>query len=296
MSHHIHVAGIIPLANLETNYALDVPVCMLPVNRGFTAIQKSVFECALAGCQTIWIVANEDMAPVIRKTVGEWVYDPVYYSRTLTPFHSEVRKEIPIYYVPINDKDRDRRDSYGWSVLHGINSAWWVGNRISKWLVPEKYFISFPMAAYDVYGLRQHRKEISNKKINFFTTYKGQTVKNNLPLSFTMRGEDFIYCRRHINQLTTREYLPPDPGEKYPSKKLPLEERWSARKFDFNLIFDPLKEAEGDVMALEWFYDLTSWEHYKKFLGSEHMIKKPDEELTKARIHAKLNIQHKEQP
>ena len=137
MSEHVHVAGIVPLANLETDYALDVPVCMLPLNAGFTAIQKSVFECAIAGCDTIWIVANDDLAPIVRKTVGEWVYDPVYYNRTMTKFYKEVRKEIPIYYVPIDVRDRDRRDSYGWSVLHGVNSALWVGNKISKWLVPE---------------------------------------------------------------------------------------------------------------------------------------------------------------
>ena len=33
----------------------------------------------MAGCNTIWIVANDDLAPIVRKIVGEWVYDPVYY-------------------------------------------------------------------------------------------------------------------------------------------------------------------------------------------------------------------------
>tara|TARA_Y100000296_G_C5132596_1_gene236376 strand:- start:140 stop:931 length:792 start_codon:yes stop_codon:yes gene_type:complete len=263
---------------------------MLPVNKGFTAIQKSVFECAMAGCQTIWIVANEDLAPIVRKTVGEWAYDPVYYNRTFTKFYSEVRKEIPIYYVPIRDKDRSRRDSYGWSILHGINSAWWVANRISKWLVPEKYFISFPMTAYDIFSLRQHRKRISNKNANFFITYQGQTAKDNLPLPFTMRGEDFIQCRRKVNKQTTREYLPPLEGQKYPSEKLPLEERWSARNFDFDLIFEAVSEKDAEMISLNWFYDLASWENYKAFLGSKNIIEKPYEDLTRPHIHAKLNI------
>ena len=290
MTQHVHVAGIIPLANLETNYALDMPVCMLPVNRGFTAIQKSVFECALAGCQTIWVVANEDLAPIIRKTVGEWIYDPVYYNRTLTPFHSEVRKEIPIYYVAISDKDRGRRDSYGWSILHGINSAWWVGNRISKWLVPEKYFISFPMAVYDIYSLREHRKKIANKSSNFFVNHNNNTVKNNLPLSFTMTGEDYIQCRRNVNKQTTREYLPPLKNQKYPSQKLPIEQRWSARNFDFDLVFEKVKESNAESVATDWFYDLSEWENYKAFLGSQNIIEKPHEDLTKPHIHAKLDI------
>ena len=119
----IHLAGIVPVANLKTDFGLDVPPFLLPVDTAFTAIQKAVFECALAGCNTIWIVANDDLAPIVRAIVGDWVYDPVYYS-SYSKFSSEERKEIPIYYIPIHPKDCDRRDSYGWSVLYGAYSAW----------------------------------------------------------------------------------------------------------------------------------------------------------------------------
>ena len=74
------MAGIIPVAGLETDFDQRLPEVMMPVNAGFTAIQKSVYECALVGCQTIWIVANNDLAPIIRATIGEWIYDPVYYN------------------------------------------------------------------------------------------------------------------------------------------------------------------------------------------------------------------------
>ncbi len=67
----MHLAGIIPVANLKTDFDIDTPEILLPVNVGFTAIQKSVFECAMAGCETIWIVANDDLAPIVRKVVGE---------------------------------------------------------------------------------------------------------------------------------------------------------------------------------------------------------------------------------
>ena len=165
---HIHLAGIIPLANLTTDFDLPTPECLVLVDPGFTAIQKAVFECSVAGCQTIWIIANDDLAPMVKKVVGEWTYDPVYYSRSRSAFPSEHRKEIPIYYVPIHPKDRDRRDSYGWSVLHGINSAWRVANIISQWVVPDKYFVTFPMSAYNVYALRNSRAKISDFENNFF--------------------------------------------------------------------------------------------------------------------------------
>ncbi|HAW81104.1 MAG TPA: hypothetical protein DCX27_16180, partial [Balneola sp.] len=123
-----HLAGIIPVANLKTDHDIPTPPYLLPVAPGFTCIQRAVHECALAGCNSIWIVANQDMAPIVRKVIGEWTYDPVHYNNRLAAKGNAVshyRKEIPIYYTGIRDKDRDRRDSYGWSVLHGIHSVWW---------------------------------------------------------------------------------------------------------------------------------------------------------------------------
>ena len=60
-----HLSGIIPIAGITTDFEIDLPEIMMPVSSGFTAIQKSVHECALAGCNTIWIVANPDLAPVL---------------------------------------------------------------------------------------------------------------------------------------------------------------------------------------------------------------------------------------
>ena len=94
MSKHLHLAGIIPIANYDDTFGMEYPWYLLPVDQGFSMIQKSVFECAIAGCQTIWIVANDDMAPII-KTIGDWVYDPVYYYRK-DKFYKDKRKEIPI--------------------------------------------------------------------------------------------------------------------------------------------------------------------------------------------------------
>ena len=79
----LHLSGIIPIANYKAELEVSFPELLMPVSNGFNLIQKSVHECALAGCNTIWIVANDDLAPVIRKTVGDWVYDPVYYKRDL---------------------------------------------------------------------------------------------------------------------------------------------------------------------------------------------------------------------
>ena len=88
MSNHVHTAGIIPIANLKCDYEFAYPDVLMPIEDSFTAIQKSVYECAMAGCNTIWIVANNDLAPIVRKVIGDWVYDPVYYERFFTKFYA----------------------------------------------------------------------------------------------------------------------------------------------------------------------------------------------------------------
>ena len=275
----IHLAGIIPIANLKSDFGLMTPEILLPVSHGCTAIQKSVIECAYAGCNTIWIVANDDLAPVIKKVVGEWVYDPVYYT-SYNKFSSEQRKEIPIYYVPIHPKDRARRDSYGWSALYGAHSAWRAAFRISKWITPEKYFVSFPMAAYNVYAARAYRKQIKHKTQNFFLSYEGQTIKDNKPIAFTFTGDDFKRCRRSVNKLTTREYLPPLENQQYPTQKIPLKERWSARTFPLQKIFSEVSHLNATDQPLDWFYELSTWDEYRAFLGSEYQIETPPSYLT----------------
>ena len=284
----MHLAGVIPVASLKTDLETVFPDVLLPIMPDFTAIQKAVYECAMVGCQTIWIVANDDLAPIVRKSVGEWIYDPVYYKRTFTKFYTESRKEVPIYYVPIQPKDRDRRDCYGWSILHGVYSAWLTATKISKWLLPEKYYVSFPLSVYEIAPLRSHRKLIADPKNQFYLSHDGLTIKDNLPLAFTLTGEDFKTCRRNLNKKTTREYLPPLPSQSLPSVKRPLNERWSARHFDLATVFEPLDLSDKGKVDLDWFYDLSVWDSYCQFLGSECRINKPERDLYKPRFHTKI--------
>ena len=283
-----HLAGIIPVANLQTDFEFNFPEVLLPLNNGFTAIQKSVVECAYAGCSTIWIVANPDLAPVVRKTIGDWIYDPVYLGRSRYGQGSEHRREIPIYYCNIMPKNIDRRDSYGWSVLSGIYASWITANKISKWVVPDKYYISFPMAVFDIYKIRENRKLINDTQKNFFLTFEGKTVKNNLPLSFTMFGDDYLNCRRDVNTKTTKEFYNTAPNEQYPSKKLPLEERWSARKFNFCDVFEQLSIDNIHSYCPEHFFDLREWVQYRDYMASQFILETPYYMLTKPHTHANI--------
>jgi hypothetical protein len=283
-----HLAGVIPVAQLQTDLKNVLHPVMMPIDNGYTFIQKSVYECAIAGCNTIWIVANDDVSPILRKHVGEWVYDPVYHKRTYSKFYSEKRKEIPIYYVPINPKHRDRIDSYGWSALYGCYMSWYASYKISKWIRPEKFFVSFPMSYYDMSEIRQLRRDISSTTQNFIVSHDGKTVIDNVPLSFTMSGQDFKNCRSHIQKQTSREFLPPTETEKYPSQRIPLEERWSARHFSLEQVFEKLNTKDCYTHHVEQYYDCRMWDEYKRMLSSKISWPSPPSELTAARFHAKI--------
>ena len=287
----MHVAGIVPVNGYKTDIELRYPSCLLPIKNNWTLVQQAVLECAMAGCNTIWIVANADMAPAIRHQVGERIEDPVYLYRTKNPEYFEGnRKDIPIYYVPIHPKDRDRRDSYGWSVLYGINSAWKVSFHISKWSEPQKYYISFPFGVMDHSEVRSYRDVVRDPNRNLFFTKDGKDVRSGLHLSFTMDPIDFKLCRRNVNSKTTKAFYPPLPNEKYPSKKLPLEDRWSARHFDFSVVFDKVETKNAVFVEPEWFHDVLKWDGYDAFMRSNDRPKRLFYLLTKSRRQAKIGV------
>tara|TARA_B100000686_G_C16362942_1_gene748670 strand:- start:136 stop:477 length:342 start_codon:yes stop_codon:yes gene_type:complete len=100
-----------------------------------------------------------------------------------------------------------------------------------------------------------------------------------------MFGEDFKKCRRHVNSETTKTFYNTEDGEKYPSKKLPINERWSARSFDIKTVFSQVDETNSYKHDVEWFYSLENWDNYRNFMASENFIQKPSDSLTKAHKH-----------
>jgi hypothetical protein len=163
-----------------------------------------------------------------------------------------------------------------------------VAAKISKWVLPEKFYVSFPLSVYDLPSLRTHRLEIASRDSNFFLSYGDKTIKDDLPIAFTFNGDDFKACRNYINQTTSREYLPRSPGQIFPTQRLPFAERWLARQYPLSQIFQKLSEKKKIQKDVDWYYDISQWKNYCSYLGSENIIEKPYEPLTKAHKHAKI--------
>tara|TARA_R110000824_G_scaffold281702_2_gene470009 strand:- start:55 stop:951 length:897 start_codon:yes stop_codon:yes gene_type:complete len=276
-SKGFHLAGIVPVAGPTHDFNFDWHDSLMPISQNYTAVERSVMECAWAGCETIWIVCNDDMTPLIRHRLGEWVQDPVWYGRSLEINPSLHRKPIPIYYVPIHPKDRKRVDSYSWSVLYGALTAYWISKQMSQWIIPDKFYVSFTYGIYPPIVVRKHRKTISSTR-TFALSYNGKTVKDNEYLGFTFDSQDFINCRKTVRQEGTRLWK--NSGEEIPTEKLPLEKRWSSRNFTLDKVFKSVI-IEDEPIQLDWYYNIDCWDGYCSYIGSDKRweIQRPNKEI-----------------
>jgi len=273
-----NLVGIIPISgHTDHDFGQPWPNCMMPIGPSYSLIDAAVVECAWAGCKSIWIVVNEDVGPLIRKTLGDWCEDPVWSHRIFDESMGQSRRRIPIYYVSINPKDRHKRDCVAWSVISGALSAFKILNDISEWMIPSKYYVSFPHSFFPAWQLRDYRKIINSKK-NVFLSHSGQTFKDGHLCSFTFGKDDWLEFRRVIRQGTGKRV----PGSKPEDNLLlPPEERWSARFFPIEKVFDPLSLSESQEIPVENYFNIRNWEEYTDFISfsRKFTIRKPQKTI-----------------
>ena len=274
-----HLAGIIPVAAQPLDFNFPWHDCLQPIGKNYLAVERSVLECAFAGCDTIWIVCHDDMQPLIKHRLGDYVQDPVYIFREYAPGNiKENHKRIPIYYVPIHPNDRDKRDCLAWSVLHGANTSYKVSGRLSKWVVPSRYYVSFPYGIYNPSVLRERRDQIASSQ-PFFVSYDNKTIRDGEYLGFAFGEEEYKSYRDHLKKTSTGAYEPPPPGE-YPTEKLPLEERYSARFISLDKVFGIGDTSDANIACIHDYYNIDSWEGLRDYLGSDHRIYRHNTLLT----------------
>ena len=270
-----HLAGIVPVAGKKLDFNFPWHDCFMPVGQNYLAIENAVFQCAVAGCETIWVVAHKEMQPLLRHRLGDWIYDPLLLGKAkFDPIGTDKFKEIPIYYVPIHPKDRDKRDCLAWSVIYGSLRAFHISKMISKWVVPDKYYVSFPYGVCPTREIRKNRLLISSKN-KFYMQHAGKTVRDGEYLPFTFDKEDFLKFRRIIRQEGTGVYKTftydsethISSGEKYP-----VEERYSARHFELETVFGCATIEGNNVLETPWYYRIDNWEGYAKYLSSSERV------------------------
>jgi len=164
-----HLAGVIPVGGQKLDFNFPWHDSLMPVANDLTAVENAVVQCSYAGCESIWIVSHREMQPILRDRIGDWIYEygsllQASFAQKMKPDHL---KPVSIYYVPIHPKDRDRRDCLAWSVVYGSLRAFHISKIISSWVVPDKYFVSFPYGLVSNKSIYENRSLISSKN-NFY--------------------------------------------------------------------------------------------------------------------------------
>ena len=267
-----HLAGLIPLAGHALDFRMPWHDSLMPIGPDYLAVERSVVECANAGCETIWIVCNDDIQPLIRNRIGDFIEDPYYMDRSkYKKFPAEARRQIPVFYTPIHPKDRDRRDSLGWSAFHGALTSFIVSKKISKWLVPSRYYVCFPYGVYEPSKIMDYRKKISHTN-QFFLTYDGKSINTGDYLSFTMNSDEYKQYVWNLKQSCTGGNV-----------DIKAKERWSSRNFTLDKIFGSANIEASNSYEIPWYYTIVSWGNYHAFLSSKESLEicRPNDRLIK---------------
>ena len=102
----------------------------------------------------------------------------------------------------------------------------------------------------------------------FCISFEGKNFKDGLYLPFTFTPEDFLECRRKFRNNEKNGY---DANK----KELPAAERYTGRYFTHDFVFSEVNLENAYELDIPWYYDISSWDKLKTWLGSENKLDKP---------------------
>ena len=165
--------------------------CLQKIEQDLLAIERSVLECATAGCSSIWVCCSDSMQPIVRSRLGAYVRDPLILRKSsFTNYPEDNRINIPIYFYSPHPKDRYRRPGPAWDMLNCCLAIYYFSFSFSKWLSPNKYYISSCYGLYDIEALSKHRKQFMQNE-NTILTHGEKSMFSGDYLAACLTG-DFI--------------------------------------------------------------------------------------------------------
>jgi len=149
-----------------------------------------------------------------------------------------------------------------------------LARTITSWVVPDKYFVSFPYGIVPRQTIYEQRHLISSPK-NYYMEHEGKTVRDGEYLPFTFDKDDFIKFRRVIRK-GTGVYTNASFNEetrRMTQDILPLEQRYSARHFSLDKVFGCATLEGNNVGQTPWYCRIDTWNNYLKYMANEKAYK-----------------------
>jgi len=264
-----HLAGIVPVSGPRLDFNMPWHDCMMPIAPNYLAVERAILECAWAGCNTIWLVCNNDMQPLLKSKIGNFVLDPVnsYFVHEMPFIHKRMTnyKRIPIFYTPIQQKHVGIRDSYPFSILQGAYTCYCVSLKMSQWIKPTMFYVAFPYGAYDPSAVRPHRAVLSTSK-NCVLTYNNTTIKDGEYLSFTFSPNQYKEYRDLIKKRR---------------KDISIDETSHPKTYTLANVFGSDILQSYQTIDISTYHNIGSWQGYCSFLSSGERDKYESEHIEK---------------
>jgi len=181
-----NLAGIIPVAGHASDISLPWHHVLMPYDKNKTLLQHAVYNCAMAGCSTIWIVCGEDQQPLVRSLIGEKVEDPVYRYRAHARHASDHKRFIPVFYCAIPARDLQLRNHIGWTAIFGSLLAKKIFGGLSKHTAPAHFFVCWPYSVINSDVIRPLRKQLQKDSIVFADAQHSIFTEDFLPFVCSM--------------------------------------------------------------------------------------------------------------
>jgi len=286
-----NLVGIIPVAGPPFDFNFPWHDSLMPIGRDYLAVERSLVECATAGCRSVWIVCHDDMQPLIRHRLGEAIQDPNVLNRKDVKFTRMWTRTIPIYYVPVTAKEKKSKDSLVWSIIKGAKVAEKISKSMSKWTAPSGYYVSFPYGVYSPHlaGVGQQRRSIHSNE-NYFFSKNDKTAIDNEFLALKLGMPDIDQALKKIKMTLTGgvfgEYcISNEDDDMIDEKNSPGLITHRNGPLSMNYAFSHLRDKiqENNTSEVTWYYNIASWEGYREYLASEHYSKRPIEFILKYR-------------
>ena len=273
-----HIAGIVPIAGQRrADYIFPWHDCLMPLNKNYYAIERAVYECALVGCDVVWIVSDMEFQPLVKEIVGSWILDPLQMNRENRIRETFEHRRIPVYYLPIHSKDRERRDCLSWSILYGANVANTFARRISLKMETDKFWVSFPHGVYDPEPLRIFREGKGNKFLqnnNIALTHQGNSVINGTQLGFSLTKEQVDERTKNFRKMEVGHQFVDENGSR---RKRPVSESFTGRFFSLDKVFENVYSGDNfHKVEVEQYHQIDKFQGYRELMGSNINLEKPE--------------------